>query len=109
MGMKAWRLYENGSLLDLVETTLDARAEERKKVMEIGLMCTQSAHLRPTMSEVVTLLMREDYPIFHLSNPSSMRGPLNYMGSRSGSAESPIPGGSSTSNANLTLSIISPR
>lgn len=65
-----------------------------KKVMEIGLMCTQSAHLRPTMSEVVTLLMREDYPIFHLSYSTSMHGPVNYTGSRSGPAESLMPGAS---------------
>lgn len=57
---RAWRLYENDMHLELVDENLDPddyKAEDVKKIIEIGLMCTQaSAALRPTMSEVVVLL-----------------------------------------------------
>ena len=43
-----------------MDTTLDSNeyeVEEVKKIIEIGLLCTQaSAAIRPTMSEVVVLL-----------------------------------------------------
>lgn len=49
--------------LKLVDETLDSdeyRPEEVQKVIEIALMCTQSpASLRPTMSEVVVLLISD--------------------------------------------------
>ena len=64
--------------LELVDTTLDPNeydAEEVKKIIEIGLLCTQaSPSIRPTMSEVVVLLqsrneglsksMRPTMPLF---------------------------------------------
>ena len=57
---QAWKLYENGQHLELVDETLDTdeyEAEDVKKIVEIALMCTQaSPALRPTMSEVVVLL-----------------------------------------------------
>ncbi|KAK4278114.1 hypothetical protein QN277_016005 [Acacia crassicarpa] len=57
---KAWKLYEKGMHLELVDNTLDPNeydAEEVKKVIEIGLLCTQAfADLRPTMSEVIGFL-----------------------------------------------------
>ncbi|KAM4085267.1 hypothetical protein ACJW30_10G014000 [Castanea mollissima] len=57
---RAWRLYENDMHLELVDENLapeEYKAEDVKKIIEIGLMCTQaSASLRPTMSEVVVLL-----------------------------------------------------
>ncbi|XP_004293009.1 PREDICTED: cysteine-rich receptor-like protein kinase 3-like [Fragaria vesca subsp. vesca] len=57
---KAWKLYENGQHLELVDETLDPdeyKAGNVKKIVEIALMCTQSSPaLRPTMSEVVVLL-----------------------------------------------------
>ena len=50
--------------LELVDNTLDPNeynAEEVKKVIEIGLLCTQaSPSIRPTMSEVVALLQNKD-------------------------------------------------
>ncbi|PSS00288.1 LRR receptor-like serine/threonine-protein kinase [Actinidia chinensis var. chinensis] len=58
---QAWKLYENDMHLKLVDETLDSneyREEEMKKVIEIALMCTQSpVSSRPTMSEVVVLLV----------------------------------------------------
>ncbi|XP_028792809.1 cysteine-rich receptor-like protein kinase 42 isoform X1 [Neltuma alba] len=57
---KAWKLYASGTPLELVDNTLESNdydAEEVKKIIEIGLLCTQeSATLRPTMSEVIGLL-----------------------------------------------------
>ncbi|KAI9100208.1 hypothetical protein K1719_024426 [Acacia pycnantha] len=61
---KAWNLYEKGRHLELVDKTLDPKgydAEEVRKTIEIGLLCTQaSAHTRPMMSEVVALLQNKD-------------------------------------------------
>ncbi|XP_057468616.1 cold-responsive protein kinase 1-like isoform X2 [Actinidia eriantha] len=58
---QAWKLYENDMHLKLVDETLDSneyREEEMKKVIEIALICTQSpVSSRPTMSEVVVLLV----------------------------------------------------
>ncbi|XP_054796438.1 cold-responsive protein kinase 1-like isoform X2 [Prosopis cineraria] len=57
---KAWKLYERGMHIELVDETLDPNeydVEEVEKMVEIGLLCTQaSAELRPTMSEVIVLL-----------------------------------------------------
>lgn len=50
--------------LELVDTTLDPNeydAEEVKKIIEIGLLCTQAfADLRPTMSEIIGFLESSD-------------------------------------------------
>ncbi|XP_054794511.1 cysteine-rich receptor-like protein kinase 42 [Prosopis cineraria] len=58
--LNAWKLYERGMHLDLVDKTLDPNdydAEEVKKIIEIALLCTQGfADLRPTMSEIIGLL-----------------------------------------------------
>nr|AMM43046.1 LRR-RLK [Vernicia montana] len=61
---RAWKLYENGTHLELVDESLDPNeyeAEAMMRIIEIALMCTQSAPaLRPTMSEVVVLLKSKD-------------------------------------------------
>ncbi|KAH1160072.1 hypothetical protein AAZX31_11G213000 [Glycine max] len=79
---RAWRLYESGMLLELVDKSLDPNdydAEEVKKVIAIALLCTQASPAkRPAMSEVVVLLscneilehMRPSMPIFLKSNLS---------------------------------------
>ncbi|KAL1802968.1 hypothetical protein ACET3Z_031615 [Daucus carota] len=60
----AWKLHEKDMHLKLVDETLDPNdytTEDAKKIIEIALMCTQSpASLRPTMSEVVVLLLSDD-------------------------------------------------
>ncbi|XP_054796507.1 cysteine-rich receptor-like protein kinase 42 isoform X1 [Prosopis cineraria] len=60
---KAWKLYERGRHLELVDNTLDPNdcdIEEVKKIIEIGLLCTQaSPTIRPTISEVVVLLQNK--------------------------------------------------
>ena len=56
-------MHENELYLDLIDETLDlneCRVEDVKKCMEIGLLCTQSpASSRPTMSEVVVMLISD--------------------------------------------------
>ncbi|MED6173852.1 hypothetical protein PIB30_063562 [Stylosanthes scabra] len=76
----AWELYEKGKHMELVDKKLDANEydlEEVKRVIEIGLMCTQaSAAKRPKMSEVVVLLtskaqldhLQPSIPVFVDSN-----------------------------------------
>ncbi|XP_031107549.1 cold-responsive protein kinase 1-like [Ipomoea triloba] len=64
---QAWKLYENGEHLRLVDSTLDPNdytAEEVKRILEIALVCTQSPpNLRPSMSEMV-IMLSSDRPIF---------------------------------------------
>uniref|UniRef100_A0A0R0HUI1 Protein kinase domain-containing protein n=1 Tax=Glycine max TaxID=3847 RepID=A0A0R0HUI1_SOYBN len=61
---RAWKLYEKGMHLELVDKSLDPNnydAEEVKKVIDIALLCTQaSATMRPAMSEVVVQLSSND-------------------------------------------------
>ncbi|KAK1359133.1 hypothetical protein POM88_043607 [Heracleum sosnowskyi] len=60
---RAWKLYENDMHSNLIDQTLDPseyEVESVKKVIEIALKCTQSpVSIRPTMSEVVVLLVNE--------------------------------------------------
>ncbi|KAL5993118.1 hypothetical protein ACLOJK_014039 [Asimina triloba] len=69
----AWNLYENDALIELVDEHLDRNeytADEVKKVMAIALMCTQSAVAsRPTMSEVVVLLLSKAELVHQLTRP----------------------------------------
>ncbi|KAH6808051.1 hypothetical protein C2S51_029159 [Perilla frutescens var. frutescens] len=69
---EAWKLYESGMHEKLADETLESKeykAQELKKMVEIGLVCTQSpATSRPTMSEILAML---------LSDPSvQQRAPL---------------------------------
>ncbi|WOH15086.1 hypothetical protein DCAR_0934621 [Daucus carota subsp. sativus] len=56
----AWNFYENATLSDFVDETLDPKdyvVDDVRKIIEIALMCTQSpTSVRPTMSKVVALL-----------------------------------------------------
>ncbi|XP_028782535.1 cysteine-rich receptor-like protein kinase 2 isoform X2 [Neltuma alba] len=60
---RAWKLYERGMHISFVDKTLDPNeydAEEVKKIIEIGLLCTQaSPAARPRMSEIVRMLKRK--------------------------------------------------
>ncbi|MCL7030275.1 hypothetical protein MKW94_004776, partial [Papaver nudicaule] len=60
----AWRCYEEETLMDLVDKDLDPNEynpQDVKKVIEIALSCTQSSvSLRPSMSEVVVMLLSRD-------------------------------------------------
>ncbi|KOM52784.1 hypothetical protein LR48_Vigan09g144300 [Vigna angularis] len=101
---RAWKLYERGLQLELVDEAIDPNeydAEEVKKIIEIALLCTQaSAASRPTMSEVVVLLkskslmehMRPTMPVFVDTN----------MINREGNS-------ASSSNATVSISVLSAR
>ncbi|KAG5146576.1 hypothetical protein JHK84_032119 [Glycine max] len=103
---QAWKLYERGMHLELVDETLNDNydAEEVKKIIEIALLCTQaSAAMRPAMSEVVVLLssnalehMRPSMPIFI---ESKLKPHRDIFASTS----------SSTSNATASSSIVPAR
>ncbi|WOG82742.1 hypothetical protein DCAR_0101910 [Daucus carota subsp. sativus] len=59
----AWKLYESGRHSKLIDETIDPSeydVENAKKMIEIGLKCTQSpVSIRPAMSEVVVLLVND--------------------------------------------------
>ncbi|XP_020214104.1 cold-responsive protein kinase 1 [Cajanus cajan] len=105
---RAWKLYEENMLLELVDETLDPEdydAEEVEKITEIALLCTQaSAAARPTMSELVLLLknknslgqMRPSMPVLVQSNFRTK-------------VETSTSTGSSISNATATVSMLSAR
>ena len=61
---QAWKLYESGKHLELVDKSLNLNnydSEEVKKVIGIALLCTQaSSAMRPAMSEVVLQLISND-------------------------------------------------
>ncbi|KAM3198386.1 hypothetical protein ACQJBY_073500 [Aegilops geniculata] len=62
----AWKLYENEDVIKLVDGSLDHEEympEEIRRIIEIALLCTQSVVAsRPTMSEVVVLLLSRNSP-----------------------------------------------
>ncbi|WOL06023.1 hypothetical protein Cni_G14755 [Canna indica] len=70
----AWKLHESNELIRLVDETLDPSEytlEEVKRVIEIALLCTQSsAAARPTMTEVVILLLSQGDDGFQLTRPT---------------------------------------
>ncbi|KAK4278104.1 hypothetical protein QN277_015996 [Acacia crassicarpa] len=108
---QAWKLYEKGMHLGLVDSTLDPNeydSEEVKKIIEIGLLCTQaSPAIRPTMSEVVVLLQSKE----GLSKNMRLTRPL-YIDTDS--ISSGFKGDTSTysasnSNATISTSMISAR
>nr|GMD09043.1 putative serine/threonine-protein kinase [Ipomoea batatas] len=57
---RAWNLYEEGNMLELVDSELEKfPKEEVLKYMKVALLCTQaSAGRRPMMSQVIEMLTR---------------------------------------------------
>nr|KJB56413.1 hypothetical protein B456_009G119100 [Gossypium raimondii] len=57
---RAWGLYQDNMAMEIVDRSLDPEEydiDEMQRMIEIAFLCTQSsASLRPTMSEVVTML-----------------------------------------------------
>ena len=60
MEIQAWQLYEENSLIHLLDPTLawcDDSIRESIRVIEMALLCTHSrATLRPTMTSIVSIL-----------------------------------------------------
>ncbi|KAE9598851.1 putative protein kinase RLK-Pelle-DLSV family [Lupinus albus] len=106
---RAWKLYERGMHLELVDKDLDPDefdAEEVRKIIEIALLCTQaSAAARPTMSEVVVLLISKSL-LEHLQPGMPVFVDSNL---RAREEKSTSTGGSSTSNATASISVLSAR
>jgi len=73
--LQAWVLYQQGSLLDMVDARMeDYQEEEVLRYLRVGLACTQAApSSRPTMGQVVALLSR---PVaLHEHEAAMMRPP----------------------------------
>ncbi|KAL1332313.1 cysteine-rich receptor-like protein kinase 43 isoform X3 [Arachis hypogaea] len=71
---QAWKLYEQGRHIELVDESINPNEydkEEVKKIIEIALLCTQaSATMRPAMSKVVILLSSNNKGLFENIQPS---------------------------------------
>ncbi|PQQ16691.1 cysteine-rich receptor-like protein kinase 2 [Prunus yedoensis var. nudiflora] len=105
---KAWKLYENGKHVELVDPNLDPneyKPEDVKKIIEIALMCTQpSAAQRPTMSEIIVLLKSTS----SLENRALTR-PVFVDSDRKVKGDTSTSTASSTSNATVSVSQVSGR
>uniref|UniRef100_J3N896 Protein kinase domain-containing protein n=2 Tax=Oryza brachyantha TaxID=4533 RepID=J3N896_ORYBR len=103
----AWKLYENNNLIELVDRSLDAEEynpEEIKRIMEISLLCTQSAVAsRPTMSEVVVLLLTKNASEFQPTRPTFIDATRRVRDETSSSSSS------SASKATVSISQLSAR
>ncbi|KAL9427956.1 hypothetical protein AB3S75_030023 [Citrus x aurantiifolia] len=108
---RAWRLYENGTPWELMDESLDPNEctkEAAEKVVEIALMCTQSAaNSRPTMSEVVALLKSTSPSL--LGNKPPLKPTFVETDYRKTPADTSTSTGSSTSNATASISQVSGR
>ncbi|CAL9176114.1 unnamed protein product [Musa hybrid cultivar] len=105
----AWKLYESGDSINLVDKSLDPleyTPEEMKRIIKIALLCTQSTvSARPTMSEVVVLLLSEgDQDMLRPTRPTFIDATSRVHGDASAST-----GSSSTSNATVSASQFSGR
>lgn len=108
---RAWRLYENGTHWQLMDESLDPNdytKEEAEKVVEIALMCTQSAaNSRPTMSEVVAFLKSKSSSL--LENKPLFKPTFIETDYRKVPTDTSTSTGSSTSNATASISQVSGR
>jgi len=79
--------------------------DEVKRVIEIALLCTQSTvAARPTMSEVVILLLSKVGPMLNPTRPTFIDASNRARGDTSTST-----GSSSTSNATVSITQFSAR
>ncbi|KAJ4706823.1 Cysteine-rich receptor-like protein kinase [Melia azedarach] len=112
---RAWTLYENGKQEELMDENLNPDEythEEARRVIEIALMCTQSAaSSRPTMSEVVVMLKSKETTL--LSENKPLLRPTfvepDYRRVREHHQDTSTSTASSTSNATASISQISGR
>ncbi|XP_047061985.1 cysteine-rich receptor-like protein kinase 44 isoform X2 [Lolium rigidum] len=87
-----WKLYENENLISLVDESLDPeeyKPEEVKRIIEIALLCTQSTVAsRPTMSEIVVLLLTKNSPELQPTRPTFIDSTSRVRGETSSSSSS---------------------
>ncbi|XP_042436319.1 cold-responsive protein kinase 1-like [Zingiber officinale] len=104
----AWKLYERDQLIDLVDETLDPSEfspEEVKRIIKIALLCTQSAAAaRPTMSEIVVMLLGQSDNTFELTRPTFIDASSRVHGD-----SPPATILSTTSHATVSISEVSAR
>ncbi|PKU88143.1 cysteine-rich receptor-like protein kinase 2 [Dendrobium catenatum] len=85
-----WKLYEQDDLVELIDKSMnpdDSELDEIKRVMKIALLCTQSmVATRPTMSEVVVLLLSRGDPISEPARPIFIESSTRANGETSSSA-----------------------
>ncbi|CAD6205373.1 unnamed protein product [Miscanthus lutarioriparius] len=103
----AWKLYESDNLMALLDESLDPEEyipDEVKRIMEIALLCTQSAvAARPMMSEVVVLLLTKNDPEIQPTRPTFIDATSRVRGETSSSSSS------SASKATISVSQFSGR
>ncbi|XP_057855631.2 cold-responsive protein kinase 1 [Cryptomeria japonica] len=100
-----WSLYEDNKILEMVESEKEMEGyseEEVLRVINLALLCIQaSARHRPSMSEVVTILLSKDEIEFQKPlQPSFVDAGYKARGGSSNSGTS-----SSRSNATITESL----
>ncbi|XP_006847936.2 cysteine-rich receptor-like protein kinase 2 isoform X2 [Amborella trichopoda] len=99
----AWKLYESNMLMELVDDSLDPseyNPEDIKRVIEIALTCTQSlVASRPTMSEVVVLLLSKGPSGPKPAKPTFIDSATRVRGDTSSSSSS------APSNATVSVSL----
>jgi hypothetical protein len=92
--VQVWKLYENENLISLVDESLDPeeyKPEEVKRIIEIALLCTQSAVAsRPTMSEIVVLLLTKNSPELQPTRPTFIDSTSRVRGETSSSSSSSV-------------------
>ncbi|KAG6500056.1 cysteine-rich receptor-like protein kinase 2 [Zingiber officinale] len=105
----AWKLYERDRLMELVDESLDPSEfspEEVKRIVKIALLCTQSAAAeRPTMSEVVVMLLSQSDATPQPTRPTF----IDAASSVEGNVVSFTTGSFSTSHATVSVSQFSAR
>lgn len=115
MDNKAWRLYEEDLLMELLDENLDPNehsADEVKKVIQIALMCTQSPASRPTMSDVVVLLLSRGGLGLRLNRPAFIDATNNRIYPRvhnDARVDTATSAASSASNATISITQFSAR
>ena len=112
---QAWRLYEEDLLMELLDESLNPNeysADEVKKVIQIALMCLQSPASRPTMSDVVVLLLSRGGLGTRLNRPAFIDATNNRTFTRvhnDARTDTSTSTASSASNATVTISQLSAR
>ena len=107
MTIQAWKLYENEDVIKLVDGSLDHEEympEEVIRIIEIALLCTQSVVAsRPTMSEVVVLLLSRNSPEIQPARPTFIDSTSRVQD------ETSVSSSSSASKATVSMSQLSAR
>ncbi|KAF9678595.1 hypothetical protein SADUNF_Sadunf07G0050900 [Salix dunnii] len=82
---KAWKHFQSNTVQEIIDKSMAIEdAEEIQRVVQIGLLCTQeSPNFRPTMTDVVQMLRKEDVQLPSPSKPpfTDELMELNYLGS----------------------------